>query len=306
MRALAAALAVITGGLLTGCAGSAAQQTARATTQPTNGAASQPVARHTSNGAGPLVVPMTAKEMHDLELHLYGARFLSPTRLAIPGISGSSNCPSVPAELVARSPHAIWVDLVVGSWRRTGSGLRVRVPHSPGMCLDDLVPTPVVIAIDPKQIDVHHQLKVSLYYPKAVIRRYKRPVVFTVPPFATPRIREDVKIARSSNPRLFSIFPKAPGERLCAIPDIAPRPRAFAGVCQTNVRPRPTHEPSVIVTFTESWSPKCPAGAYCPTSWRTRHHTWQVVEGRTILKPGTKPHVYATHSRGARAPQDPK
>jgi hypothetical protein len=34
-----------------------------------------------------------------------------------------------------------------------------------------------------------------------------------------------------------------------------------------------------------------------------RHHTWQVVEGETIVKPGTKPHVDAAHSRGATAPQ---
>ncbi len=32
------------------------------------------------------------------------ARFLSPTRLAIPGIVGSSNCPSVPDKLIVREP----------------------------------------------------------------------------------------------------------------------------------------------------------------------------------------------------------
>jgi len=58
------------------------------------------------------------------------------------------------------------------------------VPGGPsgGICLSDLHPVPVVIAIDPTQIDVQHQLKVSLYYPQGVIRRYKRPAVFSVPP----------------------------------------------------------------------------------------------------------------------------
>jgi hypothetical protein len=35
----------------------------------------------------------------------------------------------------------------------------------------------VAIAINPKEIDVHQPLKVSLYYPLA-----KQPVVFTAPP----------------------------------------------------------------------------------------------------------------------------
>jgi hypothetical protein len=148
-------------------------------------AVSQPVARTTpSRGTGALVIPMSANAMQYLKRHLYSARFLSATRVAIPGIAGSSNCPSVPSKLAVRSRHAVRVDLVVGSWSRTASGRRVRVPHSPNICLDDLVPTPVVISIDPRRIDVHDQLKVSLYYPKGVIRRYERPVVFTVPPLA--------------------------------------------------------------------------------------------------------------------------
>lgn len=266
----------------------------------------QAVAQRTSdNGAGPLVVPISATTMRSLKQHLYSARFLSPTRLAIPAIIGSSNCPSVPDKLMARSPHAIRVDLVVGSWRRTASGLRVRVPHAPKTCLDDLVPLPVVIAIDPKRIDVHRQVKVSLHYPKGVVRRYKRPVLLVVPPLATARIREDVRVARSSNLRLFSIFPKAPGERRCAIPDGARSRRPYSGICRTSVRSRQTHEPSVSVTFTESWWPHCPPLTACSPR-ALRHHTWQVVEGETIVEPGTKPRVYATHSRGATAPQDYK
>ena len=260
MRALATAAAVISGVLVgSGCAGSS-----HATTPPTtSGAVAQPVAQRSSNnGTGPLVVPISANAMRNLKRHLYSARFLSPTRLAIPGILGSSNCPSVPVKLIVRSPHAIRVKLVVGSWSRTASGLRRRVAHSPHTCLDDLVPSPVVISINPKQIDVHHPLKVSLYYPEGVVRRYKRPVVFTVSPLATARIREGVRVARSSNPGLYSIFPKVPGERRCSIPADAPSPRRYQGICQTSVRSRRTMEPSVSVDFTESWWPHCP-----PQEW---------------------------------------
>lgn len=306
MRALATAVAVLAGVLAaSGCGGSGAKLTAHHTITPptTGGAVSQPVAQRSShNGTGPLVVPISATEMRSLKQHLFGARFLSPTRLAIPAIVGSSNCPSVPAELVVRSPHAIRVDLVVGSWSRTASGLRVRVPHSPGVCLTDLHQVPIVIAIDPKQIDVHHRLKVSLYYPKGVIRRYGRPVVVTVPPLATARVREEVRVARSSNPGLFSIFPKVPGARRCAIPADAPSPRRYQGICQTNVRPRRTMEPSVSVDFTESWWPHCPPMAACSPR-DLRHHTWQIIEGEPIVRPGAKLHVYATHSRGATPPQ---
>lgn len=58
------------------------------------------------------------------------------------------------------------------------------MPHQPpgGVCLQDLVISPVVVAINPKQIDVHHSLRVSIYYRKGVIRSHKRPVVFTLPP----------------------------------------------------------------------------------------------------------------------------
>ena len=52
-----------------------------------------------------------------------------------PRILGSSNCPSARWKLIVRSPHAIRVNLVVGSWTRTASGLRLRVPHSPNISL---------------------------------------------------------------------------------------------------------------------------------------------------------------------------
>ena len=279
---------------LSGCGGSGASK-------PKTVVSPVAVSRTTSSkGTGPLVVAISQKTRHSLEQHLYSATFLSPTRLAIPGIVGSSNCPSVPDKLIVRSPHAIWIKLVTGSWSRTASGRRVEAPHSSGLCLDDLHPVPVVVAINPARIDVHHQMKVSLYYPKAAIRRYKRPVVVTVPPLATARLREEVRVARASN-ALFSIFPAVPGERRCLIPS-ADRQRRFAGICQTSVRSRRTMEPSESVTFTESWWPHCPPMVACSPR-ALRHHTWQVIEGETIVKPGTKPHVYAIHSRGAAAPQ---
>jgi hypothetical protein len=307
MRALAPAVAVLASVLAaSGCGGSGAKQTAHYTTTPptTSGAMSQPVAQHTSqHSAGPLVVPISAKTRHSLEQHLYAARFLSPTRLAIPKVVGSSNCPSVPAKLIVKSPHAIRVNLVVGSWSRTASGRRVEVPHRPRICLADAHLIPVVIAINPKKIDVHHELKVRLYYPNFVIRRYMRPVVVTVPPLATAPIREEVRVARASNPHLFSIFPTVPGKRRCAIPDGALGAKPIPGTCQTSVRSRQTHEPSVAVTFTERWLwPPCSPGEDCIAA-HTRHHTWQVIEGEALATPGAKFHVYATRSRGATAPQ---
>ncbi len=271
-----------------------------------NGPRPMPIARVTSSrGTRLLVVPVSAMTRRSLEHHLYSARFLSPTRLAIPTIVGSSNCPSVPDKLIVQSPHAIRLNLVVGSWSRTAAGLRVQVPHSPGICLDDLHPVPVVIATNPAQIDVRHELKVSLYYPKGVSRRYRRPVVVSVPPLATARVREEVRVARVSNPRLFSIFPAVPSERPCVIFESAPSHERYAGICRTSVRPRPTHEPSASVTFTESWWPHCPPMAACSLR-ALHHHAWQVIEGETIVKPGSKLHIYATHSRGATAPQDYK
>lgn len=284
---LAAVLAV------SGCGGSGAKQTPPA---------SRPDAHRTShNGAGPLVVPISAKTRLGLEQDLFGARFLSSTRLAIPGIAGSSNCPSVPDELVVRNPHAIRVDLVVGSWSRTPSGRRVEVPRSPGTCLDDLHPVPVVVSVDPSRIDVHRRLKVSLYFPRGAIRRSRRPVLVTVPPLAPARFREEIRVARSANPRLFSIFPKVPGARRCSIPDGSTQ-RRFAGICRTNVRPQPTMEPSWSVTFAESWWPHCPPMAACSPR-ELRHHVWQVGEGETVVTAGTKPRVGSIRSRGAKAPQ---
>jgi len=121
------------------------------------------------------------------------------------------------------------------------------------------------------------------------------------------RFRQEVHIARTSNRRLFAIFPAVPGKRRCVIPDSALGAKPLRGTCQTSVRPRSTMEPSWSVTFTETWRrPICaPALAVgCLQPWR--HHTWRIIEGETVVKQGTKPHIYATYSRGATAPQNYK
>lgn len=93
----------------------------------------------------------------------HGAAFLSPTRLAFL-TSGSSNCPAIPATPSVETPHAIRIRL------------KDKIPSS-GICLTDLVIKPVVIAIDPNQVNVHHRMTIRLYYPHT-----NRPVVFTAPP----------------------------------------------------------------------------------------------------------------------------
>jgi hypothetical protein len=144
------------------------------TSGPSNGPRPMPI------GTRSRIIPVRPAIRRRLK-HLHGARFLSPTRLAFL-TSGSGSCPSVPVRLVVQTPHAIRIDLAIGSWHRTASGLRVQVPHLPpgGACLDNLVSSPVVIAIDPKQIDVHRGLRVSLYYRKGVVRSH-HPVAFTAP-----------------------------------------------------------------------------------------------------------------------------
>jgi hypothetical protein len=149
------ALLLVLGVPLTGCAGSGG-------THPTTGESSKP---QVPESGSPLVVAVGRKHAPINLLH--GARFHSPTRLAIV-TAGSGSCPSVPKRLVVQSPHAIQIYLVV------------KTPPS-GTCLTNLVPTPIVVAIDPKQIDVHHRLAIRLYYPKGTVRKYERPVVLTAP-----------------------------------------------------------------------------------------------------------------------------
>lgn len=178
LRGLAPTVLATSVVFVAGCASSHAKSAAVA-----DGARPTTVVRAgSSSGTRSLDVPISPETARRLK-RLHGARFISPVHLAIPAILGSSNCPSVPVELVVQSPHAIRIDLAVGSWGRTASGLRVRVPHRPRICLSDLVlDSPVVIAVDPKRIDVRHRLTIRLFYPKGVVLRYRRPVFVNAPP----------------------------------------------------------------------------------------------------------------------------
>lgn len=95
-------------------------------------------------------------------------RFLSPSRLAIATL-GRTGCPTVPKRLVVQSPEAIQIRL------------EVKTPPN-GACFDNAFFTRIIVVINPKQIDVHHRLTIRLYYPRGVIRRYRRPVIVTAPP----------------------------------------------------------------------------------------------------------------------------
>jgi hypothetical protein len=121
----------------------------------------------------PLVVPVGPK----VRLPDGGARFLSPTRLAIV-TWGSSSCPSVPDRLTVVSRHAIRLHLVTGSWTTAGSrrGL-VAQPPAGGVCTADWGATPMAVAIDPSRIDVYHSLTIHLYY-----RDDTKPTTLTAPP----------------------------------------------------------------------------------------------------------------------------
>jgi hypothetical protein len=101
------------------------------------------------------------------------ARFFSRTRLAIL-TWGSTTCPAVPNRLVVETPNKIRIHLVTGSWRG-----KLPVAHLPPSkaCTADHSSAVIVIAIDPKRIDVHHRLTIRLYY-----RRLKKPEIRTAPP----------------------------------------------------------------------------------------------------------------------------
>ncbi|HEX4323127.1 MAG TPA: hypothetical protein VHZ77_00690 [Gaiellaceae bacterium] len=106
-----------------------------------------------------------------------GATLLSPTRLAIV-TSGSSSCPAVPNRLVVENPDTIRIHLTLGVFRPIGNSGRTRlVTHAThAICTADLTTTPMVIAIDPKRVDVHRPLTIRLYYYTS-----KKPITRTAP-----------------------------------------------------------------------------------------------------------------------------
>jgi hypothetical protein len=148
---------------LAGCAGASGRQTVTTNASDKSRARSSPI--YPSRPRSVHIVNLSREKMHNLKLQGHGAGFVSQTRLAFE-TSGSSNCRGVPATLAVTSPDAIRVRL------------KEEQPAS-GYCLTDLVIEPVVIAISPQQINVHHQLTVRLYYP-----RTKHPVVFTAAPLS--------------------------------------------------------------------------------------------------------------------------
>jgi hypothetical protein len=101
------------------------------------------------------------------------ARFLSPTRLAIL-TWGSFTCPAVPNRLVVETPSRIRIHLSTGSWQG-----KLPVAHlAPGgACTADHSSAVIVIAIDPRRIDVHRRLTIRLYY-----YGIKKPAIRTAPP----------------------------------------------------------------------------------------------------------------------------
>lgn len=99
---------------------------------------------------------------------VHGARLLSPTRLAIT-TWGATGCPSLPKLLSIQNRHVI--------------GILLRAGKPPSRtCSTKRVLTPVVIAIDPKQIDVHHKLTIHLYYGAGTTGSKYDTVVLTAPP----------------------------------------------------------------------------------------------------------------------------
>jgi hypothetical protein len=109
-----------------------------------------------------------------------GASLLSPTRLAIV-TAGSGSCPAVPDKLVVENPDTIRLYLTMGTYGPIGNSHQMRlVTHVSRhtICTADLTTTPMVIAINPSQINVHHRLAVYLYYYKTKnpIVRYAQPL----------------------------------------------------------------------------------------------------------------------------------
>jgi hypothetical protein len=174
MKRLALAVLLASLGLaLAGCAGSGRKHTASST-----GATESMLPPTQSKAHAPLLAAIGRDALTGVNLR-HGASLLSPTRLAIVTV-GSGSCPAVPNRLVVENPDTIRIHLTLGTYRRTGSSRLMRlVTHATRhtVCTADLTTTPMVIVINPKQINVHHRLTVYLYYYKT-----KKPLVRHAPP----------------------------------------------------------------------------------------------------------------------------
>jgi len=155
------ALLAAAGFALAGCAGS------KSASGPAPAPQHYPIVAHSPLVTGILRTPGRAVRLG------FAPQLVSPTRLAIT-TWGSGSCPAVPDELVVRSPHAIQIHLTFGSWTR--KGIAAHGPPS-GVCTADRTTTHMLVAIDPKKVDVHHSLNVRLFYYKS-----KKPQVSTAAP----------------------------------------------------------------------------------------------------------------------------
>ena len=227
------------------------------------------------------------------------ARFLSSTRLAIAGVAGSSNCPSVPDKLVVRSPHAIrWIWSSAAGARQLGARsslaghLLGRSRPDPGRDCDrpaaDRRPSPAESQPLLPQ-DRHSPLQAPGRLHGAAASHGSGPRRSAGRPCLGPRS------SRSSR--------RCPARSAASSPTTGRRRGTTAGSARRASARAERWSPRGTSRSPRAGAPSCPPAADCPASRLTRHHTWQVVEGETIVKPGTKPRVYATHSRGATAPQ---
>jgi hypothetical protein len=105
-------------------------------------------------------------------------RLVSATRLEIE-TWGSYTCPGVPNEIVVTSPHSISINVVQGVKTRRGIAAR-----RPGGCTLDLRLDRILVAINPKLVDVHHRLTIHglsrLHFKYGV--QHPRPYVPTIAP----------------------------------------------------------------------------------------------------------------------------
>jgi hypothetical protein len=96
--------------------------------------------------------------------NLTSDRFLSPKRLLIV-TSGSRSCPAVPDKLVVLSPDTVRIHLTEGTWQRSSHGMVLTATPPPNwMCAGSQRTTPMIVKVNPKQINVHRALSIRFYY----------------------------------------------------------------------------------------------------------------------------------------------